>query len=144
MAIAANGRIEASVGFNQDPAGGTQLRGVIVVWAEENGALDAANEWSFGNGATGAIGIPMLGDWELYGVSSDIESSSGALPTFEVVSFVGSTANNLHVWTPAGATDAQELTSPVFVPHGTLLGFQTASGGGSNTDGRLAAWLRQA
>lgn len=118
---------------------------VITIWGEENGGIAAnQNEYSFGNGATGLIGIPVLGDWDLYGVTVDIEVSSGNLPTLAVMDYTAGSNTVLYQFTMTANPHAEFLTTPVAVPSGTVVGFRSITmNGGTHTDVRICAWLEQ-
>lgn len=125
---------------------GVNARQTVVIYGEENGGIAAnQNEYSYGNGAVGFIGVTVLGDWELFGVSVDIEQFNGAGPTLAVMDFTAGNANTvLHQFTAATSNHTEELTTPVAVSNGTVLGFRTVNlNGGTFTDVRIAAWLQR-
>jgi hypothetical protein len=110
---------------------------VFPIWAEENGALSNNKEqWSFGNGAVGTIGIPMGIDCEVFcltfqaetfGTSASIDlMRNGVLAT--TVNF---TSNNQVINIPSELFNA-----------GDLLSFRTNTVVGTMKDVRVAAWVR--
>ncbi|MEN8788764.1 MAG: hypothetical protein ABF295_04550, partial [Flavobacteriaceae bacterium] len=119
----------------------------IVIWAEENGSL-ASNqlEWSFGNGATGQIGIPLPEDWEAYAVSFNADSNGGS-DTVTMAVIDSNTNTNLFTFTANGNANnmvyTQVLATPVAIPAGTSLGFRTVTEVGNVSDARVAVFLRR-
>jgi hypothetical protein len=110
---------------------------IFPIWAEEGGGLSNGNaQWSFGNGATGFIGIPLGIDCELFAisinadnpgtsVSIDIQRDGGAVATPNF------TANNQVI----------PITAVPF-NQGQLLSFQTNTEVGAWNDVRVCAWMR--
>ncbi|MGB5818287.1 MAG: hypothetical protein WBG90_02290 [Saonia sp.] len=119
----------------------------IVIWAEENAAL-ANNqlEWSFGNGATGRIGIPLPEAWEAYAVSFNADSN-GASDSVLMAVIDSNTNTNLFTFTATGNANnmvyTEMLTTPVAIPVGTSIGFRTVTETGNVTDARVAVFLRR-
>lgn len=119
----------------------------IVIWAEENGGL-ANNqlEWSFGNGATGRIGIPLPEAWEAYAVSFNADTNGGSDSVLMAV-IDSNTNTNLFTFTATGNTNnmvyTEILTTPVAIPVGTSIGFRTITETGNVTDARVAVFLRR-
>ena len=132
---------EAIGGDIKDIYAGSLFVSTIVIWAEENGPLATnADEWSFGNGSVGAdIGIPLVGDWELYGASFNADIF-GTSVVFEIKDMASNVV--LQEVTVTSQHFATEFPI-VSVPQGTVIGFKTKSLIGSTTDARVAAWLRQ-
>ena len=121
----------------------------IVIWAEEAAALsDNSLEWSFGNSATGQIGIPLPEAWEAYAVSfnSDI---NGANDSVEIAITNSVNNTNLFTFTATANGNADNmvyteiLTMPVAIPAGTSIGFRTVSKTGVINDARVAVFLRR-
>ena len=115
----------------------------IVIWAEESAALASAQpEWSYGNGATGNIGIPLPEEWEAYAVSFNAEVF---VATDSVTIAVRDTnlLTNLLEFTATSGSYTEILATPVTIPAGTELGFFTVTEVGAVTDARAAVWLRQ-
>jgi hypothetical protein len=121
----------------------------IIIWAEENGAISNNNpEFSFGNGATGNIGIPIVDDWELYAlvVNADV-NNAGSNVTIDVMDWTTSDVlltqnvpnNNGAVNNYVGIIKG--LNIPVV--EGTTLGFRTNTETGAISDVRAGAWLRR-
>lgn len=123
----------------------------IVIWAEEASDL-ASNqmEWSFANGDTGFIGIPLPEDWEAYAVSFHADNTSNASNTMlmAVVNISGNGAfTEFFRFTASGANDnlayTEILTTPVAIPAGTTLGFRSITETGNINSARVAVWLRR-
>lgn len=119
----------------------------IMIWAEESGNLSNNNlQWSFGNGDTGLIGIPLPEEWEAYAVSFNADNSTaGASVQMAVINTVNNT--NLFTFTATGATNnmvyTEILTTPVSIPTGTSIGFRTVNENGNISSARVAVWLRR-
>ncbi len=123
----------------------------VVIWAEE--ASDLSNnsmEWSFANGDTGFIGIPLPEAWEAYAVSFHADNTSNGSNTMlmAVVDISGnSTFTEFFRFTASGANDnlsyTEILTTPVTIPAGTTLGFRSITETGDINSARVAVWLRR-
>ena len=119
----------------------------IVIWAEENAPL-ASNqlEWSFGNGSTGRIGIPLPEDWEAYAVSFNADTNGAADAVLMAVTD-SNTNTNLFTFTATGNANnmvyTQMLATPVAIPAGTSIGFRTVTETGDVRDARVAVFLRR-
>ncbi|WP_345169530.1 hypothetical protein [Algibacter aquimarinus] len=123
----------------------------VVIWAEE--AADLANnqmEWSFANGDTGFIGIPLPEDWEAYAVSFHADNTSNGSNTMlmAVVDISGNGAfTEFFRFTASGANDnmsyTEVLATPVAIPAGTTLGFRSITETGNINGARVAVWLRR-
>lgn len=110
---------------------------IFPIWAEENGNLSPGNtQWSFGNGATGAIGIPLAFDCELFAVSLNADSPGTS-------TFINIQRDGANVVTPEFTANNQVNTFTA-IPYtsGQLLSFQTATVSGTWTDVRICAWFR--
>jgi len=119
----------------------------IVIWAEEStGLTDDQLEWSFGNGATGQIGIPLPEDWEAYAVSFNADAN-GATDTVEIAVINSATNTNLFTFTASGAANnmvyTETLGTPVAIPAGTSIGFRTVDVSGTISNARVAVFLRR-
>jgi len=121
----------------------------IVIWAEEAATLaNNSLEWSFGNSATGRIGIPLPEDWEAYAVSVNSQTN-GAGDSVEIAVINAVTNTNIFTFTAtATAVDdnmayTEILATPVAIPAGTCLGFRTVTVTGSFNDNRVAVFLRR-
>ncbi len=123
----------------------------IVIWAEEGAEIGngAGNEWSFGNSATGTIGIPLPEDWEAYAVSlnSDINPANASA---EIAITNSATGTDLFTFTATagGNTDnmvyTEILGTPTAIAAGTSLGVRTVSvTNGPISDVRVAVFLRR-
>ena len=123
----------------------------LVIWAEESSTISGnQQEWSFGNGASGQIGITLPEDWYLYALTTHFD----VFPSGRVVTLTArnqATAQDIpgaQIVTTGPTNNAQAvnlLPTPILLPAGTVLGFRTVSvtGGGGVSDGRIAAWLRR-
>ena len=122
----------------------------IAIWAEEAAGIDSGDEYSFGNGATGSIGIPLAEDWEIYAVAfnADVVTVGSSVR----VSVQNQDTNtDLHVFMTSAATTANILSYtetlpvpvPVPVPAGTSIGFSTLGENGQVSDGRAVVYLRR-
>ena len=124
----------------------------IVIWAEESTNLSNNNEqWSYGNGDTGFIGIPLPEDWQAYAVSFHADNTRNNNDS--VIMAVGEISGNdtfseLFRFTASGDTTdnlvhTELLTTPISVPAGTTLGFKTITENGNVNGARVAVWLRR-
>lgn len=119
----------------------------IVIWAEEGAAISGnQQEWSFGNAATGQVGIPLLGGWEVIGMTAHFDNfPAGRTVTLSLrdqgpgVDVPGAQL--------VATSDVATVSyfSPIGLAPGAVIGFRTVSvtGGGGVSDGRVAAWLRR-
>lgn len=110
---------------------------VFPIWAEESGALSNNNtQWSYGNGATGTIGIPMP-TCEVFAMSFEADVA-GTSVSIDV------TSNNVVVATEpfTGASGYNTLATPVSFAEGDVLGFRTNTEVGAYSDCRAVAWCR--
>ncbi|MCP4077654.1 MAG: hypothetical protein GY744_15890, partial [Gammaproteobacteria bacterium] len=112
--------------------------GIFPIWAEENGSI-ANNqlEWSFGNGATGDIGITLPIDAQIFAVTyqadnagTNSEISVEVNGVFATTTGPQSTNSGINV-----------LTTSIPVSAGDVIGFRTITGGGAS-DVRVCAWLK--
>ena len=118
------------------------------MWAEEAGALSNSNtQYSFGNGATGNIGIPLKDDWLLHGVSFQADgASAGGTVSIEVMDFatgVNVIANAVFATSQTNNYSGIVSLADIPVPEGSVLGFRTNIETGAFTDARAVAWLRR-
>ncbi|MCP4322156.1 MAG: hypothetical protein GY787_09945 [Alteromonadales bacterium] len=112
--------------------------GLFPIWAEENGGLaNNAQEWSFGNGATGDIGITLPIDAEIFAMSYQADNSgTNTEISVEVNSVFAATTG------PQSTNSGINLLAPtVSVSVGDVIGFRTIIGGGAS-DVRVCAWLK--
>ncbi len=120
----------------------------IVIWAEEGANLNDNNlEWSFGNSATGQIGIALPEDWEAYAVSVNSQIN-GTGDSAEIAITNSVTNTNIFTFTATATTVdnmayTEILATPVAIPAGTSLGFRTVTVTGSFQDIRVAVFLRR-
>ena len=127
------------------------------IWAEEGGALNNNSaQWSFGNGATGNIGLPIDAGWEVIGMYLHVDNNAAGTnvtvdlvdfsdpvnaPTIAQVIMINSgdgEANNGYIYRDyLGGANV-----PAPVPAGAVLGFITATDNGAS-DGRVGVRLRR-
>ena len=121
----------------------TQLYFEQIIWAEENGGLtNNSAQYSFGNGATGNIGIPVPWDCEALGMVYQGESGTGSADLTLVVNGVDS-AGFISV-SGSGSANGQINTFPAPVPlnSGDSLGFVTRNLSGALSDVRVGVRVR--
>ena len=127
------------------------------VWAEESGGLNAnTSEWSYGNGSTGFIGLPVDAGWEItamaFHADQFVANTNVTIDTMDY-SVVASDATtntlssiNINTSTDGGGiTDNTykwfDLPSPVPIPvngqGAGLVGFITRGLTGASTDSRI-------
>lgn len=165
-------RLNLGSGISSDPATGVisvDLSGVSLVvtklpmyeyrdvWAEESGAINAGSaEWSFGNGATGFMGLPVDAGWEIVALGFHADTyAATATVQVDAVSYntpSNAAANTLASISLSSATDGQgdtnnahkfeNLAAPVPVPPG-VVGFITRTAAGNISDARVYARLRR-
>lgn len=132
------------------------------IWAEEGSAVTAGSaEWSFGNGATGYMGLPIDAGWEVEAMyfSADTYAATASV-SVDLMNY-GNTpsnaaANTIVSISLSSATDGgggtnngykyEVLPTPVPVPvtgTTTLIGFITRTVSGSVGDARVGARLRR-
>lgn len=111
----------------------------FAIWAEENAALgDNQREWSFGNGATGDIGIVLPVDAQLFAVSYNADVAG----TNTEVAVVQNTSTQIGTTgLQSGEDGFNTLLTPAAVSAGDRIGFQTLTAGGAS-DVRVTAWFR--
>ena len=109
------------------------------VWAEENGNLSANNDqWSFGNGSTGPVGLNLEG-CSIYAMSFDPEArTNGTGVTIALM------VNNIQVQTVTfdGTDNDFKEFADITINRGDVVGFRTISLTGTHTDCRVAAWCK--
>lgn len=112
---------------------------IFPIWAEENAGLgNNQREWSFGNGATGDIGIVLPFDAQIIAVSYNADNAG----TNTEVAVVINTSSQVATTGPQSGEDGfNTLVTPVSISAGDRLGFQTITAGGAS-DVRVCAWLR--
>lgn len=112
---------------------------LFSIWAEENaGIANGQREWSFGNGATGDIGIVLPVDAQLFAVSYNADTAG----TNSEIAVVQNSSTQVATTGPQSTEDGFNLINPnISFSAGDRVGFQTVIGGGA-TDVRVAAWFR--
>jgi len=122
---------------------------LVAIWAEENSALGAANqyEWAFGNGANtpaaGGVVIYVPGDFscEIVAMSAHI---GGGTPSATIEAVLNGTPQGAaaNVVLSSTADSVNELGTPVAVSSGDRIGFRTTSSSGTAGPCTVTAWLR--
>jgi hypothetical protein len=110
---------------------------IFPIWAEESGGLSNGNaQWSFGNGATGFIGIPMAINCELFAISVNANNVGTSVS-------INIQRNGGNVATPNFTTN-NEVIAITAIPYvqGDLLTFQTNTEVGAWSNVRVCAWMR--
>lgn len=127
------------------------------VWAEEGGGMANSNyQWSFGNGATGLIGLPIDNGWEIFGIYYQADTfPSAANLSVNVVNIKNAASPQLLTTISlTGAADGggqtnnaskfQDVTPPAQVPDNSVIAFQTnIESGGAVGDARVGVRLRR-
>jgi len=131
------------------------------IWAEESGAMtNNSAEWSYGNGATGFIGLPIDAGWLVESMYFHADTYAARTRIEVALLNYGNTpssaaANRLTSITLANAADgggqtnnaykmvnSNDVPIPVTGTH-TVIGFHTVSLRGAASDGRVGARLRR-
>lgn len=111
---------------------------IFPIWAEENAALAASGnyEWSFGNGATGFVGIPLGLDCELFALSLNANTFGTSV---NIQAEINGTAAQSHNF-----TSNNEVVNFTAIPfsQGDLLSFMTNTSVGTTSNARICAWFR--
>lgn len=112
---------------------------IFPIWAEESGAITSGQQqYSFGNGAVGNIGVPIPLDCELFAVSMQAEIAGTSLSIdFEL----NGTAVHTQVFN--GGIGSFNLPTAAPVSFGDLLTFRTNTENGAYSDVRVCAWFRR-
>lgn len=110
---------------------------IFPIWAEEGGNLSNNNaQWSFGNGATGFIGIPLAINCELFAISLNADNPGTSVS-------VNIQRDGATIATPNFTANNQVIAlTPVQYTQGQLLSFQTNTVNGIWNDVRVCAWFR--
>lgn len=110
---------------------------IFCLWAEESAGLaNNQTEWSFGNGATGFIGIPMGIDCELFGLSLNADTPGTSVS-------INIQRDGANVVTPNFTTNNQVIpVTNTPYEQGELLSFQTNTVVGTWNNVRICAWFR--
>jgi hypothetical protein len=136
-----------------DNAINTRVYEKVVIFAENtaNITTGGGTQWAFGDGDTGAIGIPLVEDWELFAVSFQARSVTLSTNVNMIVRNMNN-ASTLYAFTAplsvtppaANGVYTELLVTPVPIPAGTTIGFATSSvSAGVVTGARVAVWLRR-
>lgn len=130
----------------------------MTIWAEESGGADPNSaEWSFGNGATGFIGLPLDEGWELvslgYHADTYPATASVSVALCDYTTPSSAATNIVATIDLANAADGgggtnnafKVLVLPVPIPIAgrPVIGFRTLTGVGSISDHRISARLRR-
>lgn len=121
-----------------DYIGTTNGYTIFPIWAEEGGGLTNNNrQWSFGNGATGAINIVLPVDCELFAVSFDCETAASQVSMDVMIDdALGFTTKVF------AAKDFELRPTPLSLTAGQYVGFRTNTEVVAGTDARVCAWFR--
>lgn len=128
------------------------------IWAEESGAANGNSaEWSFGNGATGFIGLPFDAGWEVTHMYFHGDTfATNASISVDLMNY-GNVPSNAGANTIAGISLANAadggggvnnaykfftLIAPVAIPVG-VIGFITRASSGNISDIRVGARMRR-
>ena len=129
------------------------------IWAEESAGLTANNaEWSFGNGATGVVGLPIGENWEVVemGFQADVYSAGTSI-TIDLIDISDGTTNNtISSMSLTNENDGgggvnnafklQVFDPPVAIPAQNgqgCIGFITRGFSGTASDARVSARMRR-
>ena len=125
-------------------------------WAEEAGAIsNNNNQWSWGNGDTGNLGLPFGDGWEIYEtyIQADSGGANGASLTIDVVDRATNDAGNqFHTIEIIDAGDGQvnnawvlhdHRAAPIAVPDGAVMGFRTNTEVGTWASARVGIRARR-
>ena len=121
----------------------------VIVFAENSGNIfTGSTDWSFGHSDIGRIGVPMVGNWELFGFSIQARAVSTPPTTVTINVLDQNTLTILHTFvatlTSSPGSYTEQLNIPVAVLSGATIGFATVSvSSGTVTGARVAAWLRR-
>jgi hypothetical protein len=136
-----------------DNAINTRVYEKVVIFAENiTNIVTGSNQWAFGDGDAGSIGIPVVENWELYAVSFQARAvSADTTVTMNVRNMNNATtlySFSFPLGIPPPVTDmtfyTNLLQTPVQIPAGTTIGFSTGSVTlGTVTGARVAVWLRR-
>lgn len=127
------------------------------MWAEEgSGAGDNSSQWSYGNGATGFIGLPVDEGWELISMyfQSDVGGSATESMQVHLVDIGASPSNTapiiytLNISQSGSGVDNnawtyENLATPVAIPSNTFIGFRTGDEVGNWSDMRVGIRMRR-
>lgn len=110
---------------------------IFPIWAEENGNLSNNNaQWSFGNGSTGFIGIPLGINCELFAISLNADSPGASVS-------INVQRDGANIATPTFTSNNQVIAiTAIPYTQGQLLSFQTNTAVGTWTDVRVCVWFR--
>lgn len=130
------------------------------LWAEESGRLsNNSAQWSYGNGATGFMGLALVGEgWEIVEIGF-MADTYPATATLEVgvcdylIAPSNAAANVLATISVSSSTDGfgdtnnvakvEAVNPPVPVNSQAIVGFRTLSVTGNISDARVTATLRR-
>lgn len=110
---------------------------IFPIWAEESGGLSNNNaQWSFGNGSTGFIGIPLGIDCELFAIGINATAVGTSVS-------INVQRNGANVATP-NFTANNQVIAITAIPYnqGQLLSFETNTEIGAWANVRVVAWMR--
>lgn len=113
----------------------------VMIWAEENAGIAAnQDEWSFGNGAVGVIGIPSFWDCEAVGMVLDADTAGTSATV--VLKIDGVPLATQFGITATGEVSVSDFATPLPINRGSRIGFRTTAVSGDWTDVRVGVVLR--
>lgn len=110
-----------------------------TIWAEENGVLaNGSNEWSYGNGATGAIGIVATYSGTIKKCFIECDSSGTSVSINVMINFVSAGTATFN-----SSSEIFEFNTAIAFSEGDIIGFQTNTVVGTWRDARVGVSLIQ-
>ena len=113
----------------------------VMIWAEESAAIAAnQDEWSFGNGAVGVIGIPSF--WDCTAVGMILDADNAGTSATVVLKIDGTPLATQFGITATEETNFSDFATPLNLSRGQRIGFRTTQVSGSWSDVRIGVILR--
>jgi len=110
-----------------------------TIWAEENGVLaNGSNEWSYGNGATGAIGIVATYSGTIKKCFIECDSAGTSVSINVMINFVSAGTATFN-----SSSEIFEFNTAIAFSEGDIIGFQTNTVVGTWRDARVGVSLIQ-
>ena len=128
------------------------------IWAEESGGAESNSaEWSFGNGATGFMGLPIDAGWEVVALAYHADTyPSTAQISVALCDYTTPSNAASNIIATISLDNAQDgggdtnnackfvtLPAPIVLSDKAILGFRTITEVGSVSDHRVYARLRR-
>ncbi|MCP4267028.1 MAG: hypothetical protein GY777_15900 [Candidatus Brocadiaceae bacterium] len=115
----------------------------FIIWAEEVSSLNSnSREYSFGNSATGNIGIPMPFDCEAVGMVYQAEGGTGSADVYLVKNGTNTTSYIGVGGSGAANGQTNRFATPVPFSNTDVVGFITQNVSGRLYDVRVGAVIR--